>query len=454
MPSTSSLGVGAGLDLQTMLTKLMDAERAPVRALDTRISATNTKISLYGTLKSKLETFRSAAETLQFSSRLSAMTATSSDSSVLGANAIFSASAGSYEIEVTQLASAQKNVSMGYVAGTTFSGGDINFTVAGVAAPTISFDPGSYTLQDISTRINEADVGVTATVVNTGDGGQRLILTGNQSGAANAFSVTSTLVASDDAGPPVAAQASLDSFDPLKGTTAKDATMKLDGIDISSSTNQFSDTVAGLTFTAAKLGTATVNVQNDSAKIAAAVKAFVTSYNDVVTTIKNNSSYNASTKTAQAFNGDPTARAIIDSLGSTRTTQPAELASATFKTLAELGVTIQQTGLLSLDETLLTQAVNTSSTEVIKTLNAYGASFASTVLNMQSSEGVLSTRVSSLNDVLNNLKDNQEALEIRIGLIEKRYRTQFTALDVLISNMQSLSGSLTQSLGQLTGNNS
>ena len=63
MPTTTSLGVGAGLDLQSMLTKLMDAERAPLRALDSKITATNTKISLYGTLKSKLDAFKSAAET-------------------------------------------------------------------------------------------------------------------------------------------------------------------------------------------------------------------------------------------------------------------------------------------------------------------------------------------------------------------------------------------------------
>jgi flagellar hook-associated protein 2 len=261
-------------------------------------------------------------------------------------------------------------------------------------------------------------------------------------------------VPSDNPGPPVVAQASLASFDLAKGIVAKNATMKLDGIDISSSTNQFTDTVVGLTFTANKLGTATVNVQNDSAKIAAAVKTFVDSYNDVVSTIKNNSNYNAATKTAQAFNGDATVRSLRDTLDSVRTTVPAELSAATFKTLSELGVTIQQTGLLSLDTATLESAVKTSSTEVIKTLNAYGASFSSSVTTMQSSGGLVSNRVSGLNDLIKNFKDNKAALEIRIGLIEKRYRTQFTALDSYVSRMQSLGGSLTQSLGQLSGNSS
>lgn len=447
MATTTSLGVGAGIDLQSMLTKLMAAERAPINALDSRITSTNTQISVYGTLNSKLDALKSAAETLQFPSRLSAATATSSDATVLGASAVFTAATGSYALEVTQLAAAQKNVSMGYVAGTTFSGGDINFTVGGVAAPTITFDPGSYTLQEVSTRINDAKLGVTATVVNTTGGGQRLILTSDNSGTDNAFSLTSTLVPTDDPAGPTP-QASLADADPTKGSVAKNAAMKLDGIDISSSSNQFTDTVTGLTLTAVKLGTATVTVQNDSAKITAAVQAFVDSYNAVATTIKTNSSYNAATKTAQAFSGDATVRGIMEALGNARTAVPAELSSATYQALSDLGVTILQTGQLSLDSSVLAQKISTSSTDVIETLSAYGKAFAESVSGMQTSGGVLSNRIDGLNAAIERFKDNKEVLEYRIALIEKRYRAQFTGLDTLISKMNALSGSLTQSLGQ------
>jgi flagellar hook-associated protein 2 len=448
MPTTTSLGVGAGLDLQSMLTKLMAAERAPIDVLTKRIASTNTQISVYGTLNSKLDVLKSAAETLQFPSRLSAVTATSSDTTVLDAKAVFTAATGSYGLEVTQLAAAQKNVSMGYVAGTTFSGGDITFTVGGNAAPTITLDPGSYTLAEVSTKINDAKLGVTATVVNTTGGGQRLILTSDKSGTANAFSLTSTLAPSDDAGPPVVVQASLATADPTKGTVAKNATMKLDGIDVSSSSNQFTDTVTGMTFTAVKLGTATVTVQNDSTKITAAVKAFVDAYNDVATTIKTNSGYNAATKTGQAFTGDATARGVLDTLGNARTTVPTELSAATYKALSDLGVTVLQTGQLSLDSAQLAQKISTSSTDVIQTLSAYGKSFAESVAGMQTSGGMVSNRVDSLNASVKSFKSNQEVLEYRIALIEKRYRAQFTSLDTFVSRMQSLSGSLTQSLGQ------
>jgi len=361
---------------------------------------------------------------------------------VLGASAVFSAAVGSYNLEVTALASAQKNVSMGYVAGTTFSGGDLNFTVAGVTAPTVTFAAGSYTLQDISTKINDAKLGVTATVVNTSDGGQRMILTSDKSGAANTFSLTSTL--SPSAAPGPVPQATLASFDVTKGAFATDATMKLDGIDVSSSTNQFASTVSGMTFSAVKLGTSTVTVQNDSTKIISAAKAFVDSYNAVATTIKSNSGYNAAAKTSQAFNGDAAARSVMSSLGNSRTTTPLELSAATYKTLAELGITVQQSGQLSLDSAKLTNAISSSPTEVIKTLSAYGKSFADAITGMQNSDGAIGSRVSALNASVKHFQANQETLTARVALVEKRYRAQFTALDKYVSGMSTTSAYLSK----------
>ena len=112
MATTSSLGVGTGIDLESMLTKIIAAEKSPITRIETKISEANTRISVYGTLKSKLDALQSAAETLQFPSRLSAIKATSSDPAVVGANATYASSVGSYGVEVTQLASAQKSFSV------------------------------------------------------------------------------------------------------------------------------------------------------------------------------------------------------------------------------------------------------------------------------------------------------------------------------------------------------
>lgn len=446
MATTSSLGIGTGVDLQSMLSSIINAERAPIRTLDTKISAANNKISLYGTLKSKLDAFRTAADTLQYPSRLSALSASSSDTTVLSASAAYTASVGSYSMEVTQLAGAQKSFTAAYSGGTTFASGDLNFTVGGVAATTISLNnPAGSSLQEVSTAINNAKVGVTATVITDSGGNQRMVLTGDKSGAGNDFSLTSTLTASGS-------QASLASFDTttlgLNRTVAQNATMRLDGIEVTSSTNTFSN-VAGLTLTAVKVGTSNVSVQNDSTKITTAVQAFVDSYNAVVSLIKSNSNYDTTTKTAQAFNGDGTTRSLLSTLGSARTTVPTELSTSTLKTLSALGVSIQTTGQLKLDTTTLSSAISTSATDVVKVLSAYGKSFSTEVTAMLSSSGSVSTRVNSLDSTVRRYQDNQAALEIRVSLIEKRYRAQFTALDTLVSSMQSTSSYLTQQLAAL-----
>lgn len=447
--STSSLGVGTGIDLQSMLTKLMASESTPIVALNSKISTTNSKISLYGTLKSKLDALKTAADTLQYPSRLSAQSATSSDSSVLGASASYTASIGSYTAEVTQLASAQKSFSSAYTAGTTFDPGELKFTFDIGTSSTISLtDQASYTLEEVSSAINKAGIGVTATVVSASDGTQRMILTGDESGAGKGFSLSSTLTASGS-------QTSLGSFDTttagLMRADAQDAKMSLDGIQISSSTNTFSDAVSGLTLTAEKLGTSTVTIANDSSKITAAAQAFVDSYNAVTSLIKNNSNYSSST--TQSFSGENATRNIQNTLNSARTTLPAGLSSS-FGSLSELGISIDQNGLLSLDSTKLGAAISTSSTDVIKTLGAYGAALSDAVTSMSGSGGVLSNRMNGLDSAVSRYKDNLSTMENRVAMIEKRYRAQFTALDSLVSSMNTLSDSLTQQIAALTKSSS
>jgi len=448
MASVSSLGIGTGVDLQNMLSKILAAERTPITTLNNRIGATNSKISLYGTLNSKLDALKSAAETWQFPSRLSAVSANSADTSVVGASASFNAAIGSYTVEVTQLASAQKSFSASYSAGTTFGPGELTFSVGGETKPPIVLDaPGNYTLAEVSSRINEAKIGVTATVVTTATGEQRMVLTGNESGDGKGFSLVSTSSASGS-------QASLADFDAttpgLLRSSASDALMKVDGIEVRSSNNSFTGTLSGLNLTAVKLGSTTITVDNDKSRIASAAEAFVNAYNEVATVIRSNSGYNADTKVAQAFNGDSSARAVLGVLGSTRTNIPTELASNTLQSLSDIGIIIQQSGQLTLDKGKLETAISNSPTAVTNLLEAYGKEFANAIQGMQSSGGLVANRIDSLNSSITRFNLNKEALEGRLELVEKRYRAQFTALDKYVSSMQTTSGYLGQQLAMFT----
>lgn len=449
MASVSSLGVGSGLDLESMVTKLMSAERAPIDSLTTKITSAQAKISLFGSLSTKLSALQSAADTLQFPSRLAATKATTGDAAIVTATSAFGAAAGTYGIEVTQLAAAQKSFTQEYQAGTTFAPGSLSFTVAGTPAASIDLNEvgkTSYTLDEVRDKINAAKIGVTATVINTSSGGQRMVLTGDKTGAANSFSLTSGLTASGG-------QANLDgaNFDTttlgLARTTALDGLIKIDGIEASSTTNVFTN-VAGLSITANKVSATGVStslkVETDNDKVVSAVKALVDAYNGIASTIKSNSAYNSATKTAQPLNGDFAARSIASGLSNTLTTIPTELSSATYKTLSELGVSITQTGQLTLDETKLRQALGKAPTDVLTTLQGYGKAFSESAGGILNTDGVLTKRVTSLNDAVKIYKDNQAALEVRMVAIEKRFRAQFTAMDKLVAQFKSTSSQLTQ----------
>lgn len=449
MASVSSLGVGSGLDLESMVTKLMSAERAPIDVLTTKITSTQAKISLFGALSTKLSALQTAADTLQFPSRLAATKATSGDTSIVTATTAFGAATGTYGIEVTQLAAAQKSFTQEYSAGTTFAPGSLSFTVAGAPATSIDLnDPGktSYTLDEVRDKINAAKIGVTATVVNTSSGGQRMILTSDNSGAANGFSLTSGLTASG--GQPNLDGANFDTTTPgLARATAQDGLIKIDGIEVSSTTNVFTN-IAGLSITANKVSTPGVStslkVETDNDKIVSAVKSLVDAYNGIASTIKSNSAYNSTTKTAQPLNGDFAARTIASGLSGTLSTVPTELSTATYKTLSQLGVSISQTGQLTLDETKLRQALSKAPSDVLTTLQAYGKAFSDSASGILNTDGVLTKRVSSLNDAVKIYTNSQAALEVRMVAIEKRFRAQFAAMDALVAQFKSTSSQLTQ----------
>ena len=456
MATYSTLGVGAGLDLQTLLSKQMDAERVPVKALEAKVTATNAKISTYGTLQSRLDALKSAADTLRFESSLVAKTVASSDSAVATATAASTALNGSVELEVTQLASAQKSFTSAFTNNQTFGAGTVTFSINGVAGTPISITDGS-TLQQIGAQINAANAGVKATVITASDSTQRLVLSGDKSGADQSFSLSTTVpaVAPAGGGTPVTLGAFDTSTIGLARRSASDALMTVEGIEVRSSTNVFTDAIPGLTITAAKASvpgtpaTTTLSVSNNNDKIVSAVQAFVDAYNAVNSNVTTNSGYDTATKTGKAFSGDFAVRSVMDDLRLARTTEPAGVATSLYKTLGDLGVTIQQNGSLSRDSTKLKEKLAASSGDVVKTLNAYGAAFSDAISSTLSSGGAFASRIEGLNSSVRRYQDSIAALEVRLAQTERRYRAQFTALDKYVSSMQSTGSYLSQQLSSL-----
>lgn len=188
MASISSPGLGSGLDVNGIISKLMEVEKQPLTALTKKEASYQAKLSAFGSMQGALSSLQSAAKTLAASSTYTSKSATTSDSSVLTASAVLTADAGTYDISTTTLAKAHIVHSDGtYELTDTFNGGTLSIQIGstggtGGTTTAVSIPDGS-TLLGIKDAINNADAGVTATVVNDGTT-NRLVITSDATGSA------------------------------------------------------------------------------------------------------------------------------------------------------------------------------------------------------------------------------------------------------------------------------
>lgn len=372
----SSPGLGSGLDVNGLVSQLMALERRPLAALDTREAKYQTQLTAYGSLKGALSSFQSAVTALSNPEKFSAVNASVTDATVATVTASSAATAGSYSIEVQTLAQAHKLKSAAFAAtsttigtGTltiqfgTYSGGAFTLN-PDKAAQTITVDASKSSLAGVRDAINNANAGVSASIVNDGSG-NRLVIAAKDSGAANALKIT---VSDDDLTPTDNAGLSQLAYDASTGGTmrlaqtvaAQNATLVIDGITISKASNTISDAIEGVSLNLLKSntpGTTTLTVTRDTAGVQAAVQSFVKAYNDLNKTITDLSKYDATTKKSSTLTGDATVRSVQAQLrGVFNARLP--IAGGGLSTLADIGITFQKDGTLKLDSGKLSTALS------------------------------------------------------------------------------------------------
>jgi flagellar hook-associated protein 2 len=387
----SSPGIGSNLDVSSIVSQLMALERRPITALDKREAGFQAQLTAYGSLKGALSAFQNALKALAIPARFTGNRTSVADTTVLTASAAASASAGSYGIEVTALAQAHKlktgtafdSTSGSLGSGTltiqfgTYSGG--TFTAnADKAAATITIPAGQNSLAGVRDAINAANAGVAAGVVNDGSG-NLLTLASKDGGMANALRIT---VADDDGNNTDNAGLSRLAYDAATGGTsnlaqtqaAQNATVIIDGITVSKSSNVITDAIEGVTLNLLKtnVGASTaLTVSRDTAGIKSAVEGFVKSFNDAAKTLKDLSAYNAAAKQGAVLQGDATVRTIQSQL---RAVLNGALTTAggDLTTLSDIGVAFQKDGTLALDAAKLQKALDNPNKDISTLFAAVG----------------------------------------------------------------------------------
>ncbi len=393
----SSPGIGSNLDINSIVSQLMSVERQPLQAIERKEASYLAKLTAFGTVKGALSSFQTAVKGLSDVSKFQALKVTPADTSIVTASANTSATAGTYSLEVSKLAQAQKLTSAGQSSATTaigngtltfdfgtISGGSFDsatgkytgstFTSNGSGTKTVTIDASNNTLSGIRDAINSAKIGVTATIVNDGGASPyRLVLTEGSTGKTNSVKISvsgdaalSTLLAHDPGAAP-ASQALAETV------TAQNAEFKVDGVSISKTSNTVSDVIQGVTLNLLKETTSAtkVTVATDTAAVSNAVNQFVNAFNQINQTLKDVSAYNPTTRTSSILTGDATIRTIQTQVRSILNVAVPGGASS-YTLLSQIGITTKKDGTLAVDSSKLQTAMDTNFNDIAGLFAAVG----------------------------------------------------------------------------------
>lgn len=449
-----AVSAATNLDVNSLVSQLMTVERYPLTVLDQKEASYQAKISAYGTIRSALASLQSATQTLTQASTFKNLSVTSSNTGVVSGTASASATTGAYSVEVTQLAkyNTLRSTAAYTAMGDTLNHGTLAIKVGTGSAINVTIDSSNNTLLGVRNAINNSGAGVTASIVNDGTN-QRLLLTSNTSGSAGAVTVTAT----DSGSGGAFALSGLDSasLDPVQA--ADDAKFKVNGLSITRSSNTVTDVVPGLTLNLSQTGSAAISVAGNNAGIITAAQAFVTAYNAVVSQNSSLSAYDASSETPSILTGDSTLRSIQNKLGSLVNSSVSGI-GGDLSRLSSVGISLQKDGTLKLDSAKFTLALNNPDNDVASLFTqttpgnkGLAVQFNDWLTSVTGTSGTIANRINGITSSIDGLDDQRDRLNTRLALIETRYRTQFSALDSLISNMNTTSTFLEQQLSALPG---
>jgi len=456
MTSVTSLGLGSGLDLESLVSQLVAAEGTPEQLRISQQEAEfQAELSAIGSFSAALDTFNSALDGLADLDSFGKRIATSSNEALFTATADENAVSSTHDIQVISLAEAHKLSSQPYANADTVVGTGTLTIKVGDASMTLAIDENGDTLAQIRDAINasEDNPGVSAVIVN-GEDGAHLVLTSSQTGEAGAITVTAS---GGDGGLNALV------FDPANNVTnmdevqaAVDAELNIDGITVHSSSNTVSDAIDGVTLTllsASPDETAKLDVTLDTESTATTISGFVSAYNALIKTLDGLTSYDPETKVAGPLLGDSMVLLFEDQLR--RDVSDAVSGGGAFDSLGDIGITSNfEDGTLVLDEDVLNEALASNFDDV-------GALFASEdglAVRLQSlastyldPNGMIDVRTEGLQQSIDGLADDQAQLDAHLQAYEDRLRDQFTALDSLVSELTSTSDFLSQQLALLPG---
>jgi len=468
----------------------MEAESVPVNKLDTKINKSSVKITALGAIKSQLSALKASLIDLQTPANFSKLTAKFSNTSVATAEFTSSATAASYQMEVSSLAqptiwnvsgfttaaaalawyndSAQSVVKTS--AEATVLQSSTNQFVLSLKSKTTGTS-GAFSIPDSSTAPSQtlATVGTT-TSVNTltfaSTAGLVAGMTVSGTGIPEGTTITSVNSATGITLSAIASVSSNASLT-LTGTkvqyqAAQDAVFKLNGVQFTRSTNTVSDALTGITLnlaTTTSLATPiTLTVSNDSVSARPKLDALVKSYNDLYALYKSQTASSMDVATRGILNSDFGVSSMMRQLISGLMLPTTDIAGGALTgqtDLSAIGLKLLENGTLAVDDTLLSAASSTLQTRLAAGIrigysSTTSSDLASQIGDMLLSGGLIQDRIDSEKSTQSDLTNRRTILQEKLVGVQARYTAQFASLDALLFKLKGTSDSLKSALDGLT----
>ena len=448
-----ALGAGAGFDTKKIVEALVNAEKVPQESrINSKIAASEAKISGLGQAVSILNVVKDAASRLNDAKDFKTFAISNSQTSAFTATSTTSARAGSNNITVSQVAKEQRSVSNAFASETAkFNSGSItlSLTSGSSSTTTTNITVSDASLQGTVNAINNANLDVTAEIVDTGASGNRYrIQLIGETGAEKAFSLTSS-------------DSSI-SFSSVQ--SAADAQLNVNGIDFTRSSNVIDDVLTGvsLTLNTTTTGAANLNISQDNGEVRSNIIDFVTLYNDAQRQLKDL----ANSTTGGELAGDSIFRSLTSRLRST-VLGTSSSAGTTISNLSDMGISVSRSGELEVSDSKLDNALSKNYADVIQMFSAntddqstsssdaagLAGDINRIISDVTASNGYLITQQKVLADSNAIRQEELTELETRMERVEERYNRQFLAMQQIIDQMNSTKDSMEDSFANLPFSN-
>jgi flagellar hook-associated protein 2 len=435
-------GLASGLDTASIIDSLVSLQKAPITQIEDRMKAVKVRVSALGTLASQVKALGTALDDLS-SKGVRAASVTSKNTSFTATTAT-GAVPGRFSVQIDQLAAAAKARS-GLLPSETapVRGSTLAFSIDGTTT-NIEIADGTP-LNEVADQLNAAGLPITAAVLFDGQNGVLSLsrtTTGHTVGSdpSTALSITETVTGTT--GTALG----------LTTTAAKNTVAQIDGLRFERKTTSIIGGVPGVTIEANTEGGAaeTLSVAEDSAKTKERLKTFVDAYNAIAKNIQSELDITADTDRGKTLAGDTTLRLLQGQLQRTLTTS---LGSGGLQTLADIGLKTGRDGSLSLDDSTLTKALSRDGSGVDRLFaktGAIGVAINNIVTGFTGTDGILPQRTSSYSAETRRLEDDKAKKEARLETFRAQLVSQFTAMEKIVSSMNSTSSYLTNAFAKNT----